>query len=158
MSAQCLSVSLSLLPLDFEVLMYCWAPAALVLLGNQSIGVAESVAKPVNPHQLPTMRMLLFTNWAIVGLDDIWPQPTSPSRIQGDCLFSSVIEDDVRERFLSWMLNLPGQPRASPLLCSVLRVRLWTWGFWKGDSGTGDHEVPGVRDRGVLTIPLLRLL
>jgi hypothetical protein len=56
------------------------------------------------------------------------------------------------------MLNLPGQPHASPVLRSVLRVRLWTWGFWKGDSGTGGHEVPGVRGRGVLRIPLLRLL
>lgn len=33
--------------------MYCWAPAALVLLGIQSLGVAESEAKPGSPISFP---------------------------------------------------------------------------------------------------------
>lgn len=31
-----------------------------------------------------------------------------------------VIKDKVREQFLSKMLNFPGQPFLSPVLCSVL--------------------------------------
>lgn len=49
------TVSASLLHLSFEVLMCCWAPAALVPLVNQSIGVAESEAKPVSPISFPPL-------------------------------------------------------------------------------------------------------
>lgn len=80
-----------------------------------------------------------------MGLGDILPQPTG-YHIQGDVLFSLVTEDNIREQFLSKMLNLSGQPYPGRLLCSVLIVRLWAWGSWKGDSGASGHEGPGVRD------------